>query len=316
MIMVKQLKFLSNVILVVMTILFMSSCSKSGQMEKVAKAQMESTFKEMARDPSSVNLSNIETVYSDDSLCIIHCDCSAKNGFGAEVKDKCEYIYIYSNGKYYETFMEINNENEGVFISPEKYEKDKKGTIYESLSYQEGLRHLAAVLVNGKGREAGVKEGEEFNIPVPTGTGSWEVGAYEDEFGEKGAQKYLLLMGKGVFSNSATTNSRMTAILYVDNNSFSFKLIEYDSSIVKTDDSYNFKIKDSDGDVYEMILYNNNTYGQMSSWNSEDMKKMEDILSKGGSITVSVKERNAYSTPDTYLFKLNVEGYSKAKTYL
>lgn len=46
------------------------------------------------------------------------------------------------------------------------------------------------------------------------------------------------------------------------------------------------------------------------------MKKIEDILSKGGTITVSVRERNAYSTPDTYLFKLNVDGYTKAKTYL
>jgi hypothetical protein len=47
-----------------------------------------------------------------------------------------------------------------------------------------------------------------------------------------------------------------------------------------------------------------------------DMKKMEEILAKGGTITVSVKERNAYSTPDTYLFKLNVDGYTKAKSFL
>jgi hypothetical protein len=302
--------------LAAMTTPFMTSCSESAKLEKTAKEQMEATFKEIARDPSSVSLSNIETVYSDDSLCILHCDFSAKNGLGAEVKDKCEYIFISSNGKNYESYMEINKNEEGVFVSPEKYEKNKKGTIYEPLSYEAGLRYLAAIYVNGKGREAGVNDGEDFNIPVPTGTGSWELRAYQDEFGEKGSQKYLLLMGSGVFSNSATTNSRMTAILYMDKDDFSFKLIEYDSSVVKSDDSYRYRIKDSDGDVYEMTLYNSDSSGQMSSWGSEDMKKMEEMLTKGGTITVSVKERNAYSTPDTYLFKLNVEGYTKAKSFL
>lgn len=312
----KRLRVLSMLMLASMSMPFMTSCSESAQMERAAKEQMEATFKEMARDPSSVNLSNIETVYSDDSLCIIHCDVSAKNGLGAEVKDRCEYIYINSDGKNYESYMEINKNEEGVFVSPEKYNKEKKGTIYESLSYEAGLRYLAAIYVNGKGREAGVKEGDEVNIPVPTGTGSWELRAYQDEFGEKGTQKYLLLMGSGVFSNSATTNSNMTAILYMDKDDFSFKLIEYDSSVVKSDDSYRYRIKDSDGDVYEMTLYNSDSSGQMGSLESENMKKMEEILAKGGTITVSVIERNAYSTPDTYLFKLNVEGYAKAKSFL
>lgn len=293
----------------------MTSCSKSAKLEKAAKEQMEATFKEMARDPSSVILSNIETVYSDDSLCIIHCDFSAKNGLGAEVKDKCEYIFIRSEGKNYESYMEINNDD-CIFVSKEKYEKNKKGTIYESLPYEAGLRYLAAIYVNGKGREAGVKDGGDFNIPVPTGTGSWEVRAFEDEFGEKGTQKYLLLIGSGVFSNSATTNSKMTAILYVDKDSFSFKLIEYDSSVVKNDNSFTYRIKDSDGDVYEMTMYNSDSSGQMYTWSSENTKKMEEILSKGGVITVSVTERNAYSTPSTYLFKLKVDGYTKAKSFL
>ena len=312
----KCVKSLSILMLAIMMMPFMSSCSKSAKLEKAAKAQMEATFKEMARDPSSVNLSNIETIYSDDSLCILHCDFSAKNGLGAEVKDKCEYIFIHSNGKNYESYMEINKNEDGLYVSKEKYEKNKKGTIYESLPYEAGLRYLAAIYVNGKGREAGVKDGEEFNIPVPTGTGSWELRAYQDEFGENGSQKYLLLMGSGVFSNSATTNSRMTAILYMDKDNFSFKLIEYDSSVAKNDHSFSYRIKDVDGDVYEMTLYNSDSSGQMSAWGTEHFKKMEEILSKGGVITVAVRERNAYSTPDTYLFKLNVDGYAKAKTFL
>lgn len=135
----KHYGILSVMMLVAMMSL-MTSCSESAKLEKAAKEQMETTFKEMARDPSSVQLSNIETVYGDDSLCILHCDFSAKNGLGAEVKDKCEYIFIHSNGKNYESYMEINKSEEGVFVSKEKYEKDKKGTIYESLPYEAGLR--------------------------------------------------------------------------------------------------------------------------------------------------------------------------------
>ena len=301
---------------VFMLFLAITSCSESAKLENAAKEQMLSTFKEIARDPSSVNVSNVETVYSNDSLCILHCDFSAKNGLGVDIKDKYEYIYIRSCGKSYESYMEIRNNQEGVFVSPEKYDKDKTGTIYEPLSYDEGLRYLAAINVNNKGREAGVKEGDYFNIPVPTGTGSWELNAYQDEFGEKSSNKYLLLYGSGVFSNSATTNSKMTAVLFATKDGFSFRLVEYDSSIVKSDHTYLYRIKDSDGDVTEMKLFNNESSGVMFPWSTEDRQKMLEILSKEGIITVSVREQNAYSTPDTYLFKMNITGYKKAMSFL
>ena len=76
--------------------LFMIACSS---IEKDAKKQMESTFKEIAKDPSSVKLTNTNIVFSNDSLCIIHVDCSAKNGIGTEIKRTCEYIFIKSNKK-------------------------------------------------------------------------------------------------------------------------------------------------------------------------------------------------------------------------
>ena len=259
----------------------------------------------------------METVYSDDSLCIIHVDFSAKNGFGNEVKDRYEYIYISSNGKNYESYQEISKEEDGIFVSQEKYNKEKKGTIYEALDYEPGLRYLAAIYVNGNGREAGNSEGESFSIPVPTGTGSWEMKTYKDEFGEEGVSKYLVLMGSGVFSNSATTDSEMSAVLFMDKSGdFSFRLIEYNSSVVKSGDWYDYRIKDSEGEVHEMTLYNGEESGQMSSMSSEDKKTIKKILNKGGIITVSVREREAYSTPDTYLFKLDVTGYSKAASFL
>lgn len=307
---------LLSIFMLVSSMSIMTSCSQSSKLESLAKKQMESTFKELARDPSSVNLSNMETVYLDDSLCIIHCDFSAKNGLGTERTNKCEYIFINSNGKNYESYNDIDDGDE-VFVTPEKYEQNKKGMIYETLPYETGLRYLAAINVNNNGREAGNKEGSEIDIPIPTGTGYWKLMAYKDEFGEKGSEKYLLLQGSGVFSNSATTNSKMTAIFYADENSFAFKLIEYSSSVVKNDNFYTYRIKDSEGDICELNLFNDKTSGQMNiyTW-SDNFEKMNNVLSKGGTITVSVKEKPRYGTPDTYLFKLNVSGYDKAKKML
>jgi hypothetical protein len=310
----KKLSVLSAIVLFVLAL---CSCSQKSKLESMAKDQMGKTFKEIAKDPESVKLSNLETVYSDDSLCIIHVDFTAKNGLGSEIKDRCEYIFISSNGKNYESYQEIANEEDGIFVSVEKYNKKKKGTIYETLDYEPGIRYLAAIYVNENGREAGNSEGESFSIPVPTGTGSWEMKSYKDEFGEESASKYLVLMGNGVFSNSATTNSKMAAVLFTEKSGdFSFKLIEYSSSVVKSDDSYEYRIKDSEGDVHEMILYNDEESGQMSSWSFEYKETMKKILNKGGVITVSVRERNSYFTPNTYLFKLDVTGYDKAISFL
>ena len=302
---------------IVLIVLALCSCSQKSKLESMAKEQMEKTFKEMAKDPESLKFSNLETVYSDDSLCIIHVLISVKNNFGKKFKGRCEYIYISSNGKNYESYKLISIEEDGIFVSQDKYNKKKKGTIYETLDYEHGLRYLAAIYVNGNGREAGNSEGESFSIPVPTGTGSWEMKSYKDEFGEEGASKYLVLMGSGVFSNSATTNSKMSAVLFMDKTGdFSFRLIEYNSCRVESDDLYDYRIKDSEGEVHEMTLRNNNESGKMSSLLSDDKETIKKILNKGGIITVSVREKHAYSTPDTYLFKLDVTGYSKAASFL
>lgn len=304
--------------------LIMGACSQSSKLKSYAKKQMEQTFKEIAKDPSSVKLSDEDIVYNDDSLCIIHVNFSAKNGLGADVKYRFEYVFIHSNNKEYEGFQQINDEEDGVFVAKEKYAKSKNGKIFENLSYEEGLHYLAAVFVNTEGREAGNKEGSFFNIPVPTGTGSWEINSYTDEFGEKGAVKYLVIQGIGVFSNSATTDSRMTAVLFVDkSDAFSLRLIEYDSNIVKSDDYYDVRVKDNDGQIYEWVMSNDEESGQMTTntffsdrTDSELNQTMQKILNKGGVVTFAIKERNAYSTPDTYLFKINVTGYKKAKSLL
>ena len=314
----------AKILVLLLISIVLVACTQSSKLKSEAKEQMEQTFKESANDPSSVKFSDAEFVFNDDSLCIIHVNVSAKNGFGADVKSKVEYVFIKSNNKHYEGFQEIKNSEDGVYLSKEKFDKEKKGKIYENLSYEAGLHYLAAIFINTQGREAGIKDGTFFRIPVPTGTGSWEINSYTDEFGEKDAEKYLVINGIGVFSNSATTDSRMTAVLFVDKSGdFSLRLVEYDSSIVKSDEYYDVRVKDKDGKIYEWVMINNEESGQMmpstlySNQTSNDLNKtMEKILNKGGIVTFVIKEQNAYSTPDTYLFKIDVTGYQKAKSFL
>ena len=47
----------------VLFVLALCSCSQKSKLESMAKDQMEKTFKEMAKDPESVKLTNSETVY-------------------------------------------------------------------------------------------------------------------------------------------------------------------------------------------------------------------------------------------------------------
>ena len=296
--------------------LAMTACSKASKLESKAYEQMELTIKEMAMDAKSVSFMDEETVYSDDSLCIIHANMKAKNGLGIEITQKLEYIYINSNGKNYESFSTLS-QNNGVYATKEDYDKNKKGEIYEKLPYEAGMRYLATLKVVDEGREVGVKEPGLISIPVSTGTGYWGLNNFSDDFGEKSAEKYIALKGKGVFSNSATTRSEMSACLFADGNLFSFKFVEYNFSTVTSEDKFKFKIKDSTGKVHEMTLQNTYT-GQMMSIDKKDHETLTEILKKGGVITISAEEVGKYysTLKSTYVFKMDVTGYTNALKYL
>lgn len=303
-----------KIIWMLLLCLSITSCTKSSKLKSEAKKQMEITFKEVAKDPSSVKLTNEEVVYNDDSLCIIHVDYAGKNGLGTEINSKFEYVMLSYNGKYYEGFQQLTSDDIAVFKTKDDFEKHKVGQIYEKLSYESALFYLAAVFINTQGREVGNKNGESCNIPVPTGTGSWQIGTFTDEFGEQTNNKFLLLQGSGVFSNSATTNSKLLAALCLNTtDEFSLMLVEYGSNIVKTSDSYSVRIKDAKGEVFNMRMYGDVSSGRLSPSSYDDNATLQHILNESGDVIFSITQNNSYGTPSTYLFKLNVAGYEKAK---
>ena len=91
-------KYYSFLFLMLISIVLLS-CSKASKQEKEAKEIMPQTLRENAKDPSSVKISDVKTVFRNDSLCILHLLFTAKNGFGIESSSKVEYVYLTSGEK-------------------------------------------------------------------------------------------------------------------------------------------------------------------------------------------------------------------------
>ena len=324
--------------MMLMTFLVLMSCSKSSKLESEAEEVMNHTFHEVAKDANSVKISNVNVVFSNDSLCILHLDLSAKNGLGMETTSKMEYVYLVSNGKKYESYQELGSDS--IFLSNETFEQIKRGKIYEKLSYESAMYYMAAVFVNNQGRAVGDKIGElEVRIPVPTGTGAWEIHSFTDDFGEESDGKYLTLTGKGTFSNSATTNSRLSVLMFVTQYNVSFKFAEYGSQLVKGEKYFTLRIKDSSGEIKEIRMFNDedgnirnlimNTeeapFGDLLelyklSSKSEDEtapdgnKILREILEKEGTIS-GIAEMGEYSK-SKYSFKFDLTGFNEAIKHL
>ena len=96
------------------------SCSNS--VEKDAKRQMEQTMKDLAKDPSSVQITDIKTMFANDSICILHFKFSAKNGFGAMGTSMYEYVYLVMNK---------NSEEESRLESVTDLEEKGKESVLE-----------------------------------------------------------------------------------------------------------------------------------------------------------------------------------------
>ena len=299
-----------------LVVTLLTACSQSGKTSSEAKTSMEAIVKELARNPESVKINNVNAIYENDSLTILHFDFTAKNGLGIESTDKMEYVYLIQGEKKYEAIHEIGSDS--VYISTPTWGKIRKGNIYENLDYDGAMRYLAANFIKENGRVVGDKSREQdVKISVPTQTGAWKLKNYSDDFGEPTENKYLVLMGDGVFSNSATSNSQLRVVFFIDGDSFSFRLFEYGSSPVKDDDRvYTTRVKDSEGVVHDFRLWNSGQSGQIGpmSLSSEDYNKMLDILKKGGEIIVTMKY-SSYSDSD-YRFKLDVDGFANAIKYV
>lgn len=308
---------MKKLLFVLSLVCFLSACDKTAKIEKAAQDQCNKFFMEIAKDPESVKLSDFRTVYATDSMCILHLVFTAKNGLGVESSDDVEYIYFMGeDNNIYESYIDLS-ENDSIYLSEAELDNYKKLTFYSDLNYSDALKHRVISQLNENGRIVGNPSGE-VNLKPLVSTGKWTLKYYEDEFGERSNEKYLVLRGSGVFSNSAATNREMSAILFVDKESVSLRLVEYSSSVVKNDYSFDMKVKDSDGEISKFSLYNSKS-GYInfsnSSYFGNNYDKILKILDKEGVIRCSGTLYSNYSS-SSYTFSFDLTGYKEALKFL
>ena len=296
------------------------SCSENpaAKLESQAKDNLTTNIKDVAEDKEDVKIENIKTVYSSDSLCILHYDIKGKMGIGiSDGKDfditlSAEYIFLSRDGKLYEASQLLSEDS--VYVSKATLDKLKKGKIYEKLSYDDAIMYRTILYVNARGKEVGNKDAE-VNIPNPMGTGLWELDVYNDEFGEPTNDKYLRLTGKGNFSNSGATGESLRVHLFVDKDGMNFRFIEYDSSVVKETGFCFLKIKDAKGEVHNLTFHCSDD-GYILPYSEEVTEELKKIVEMEGVMSVNAEIPSEYSSGSTYQFKLNLDGYAKAMSLL
>ena len=295
----------------------MISCESVTKIEKEAKESCSKMLMELAKDPTSVQLTNFRTVYQTDSVCILHLVFSAQNNLGVMVSDEMEYIYYVDNTQKYEVCVNLN-EQDSIFLNEEELNKIKQYTFYYHLNYHDAIKHRVITQLNKKGRVVGHLN-EPVNLSPLVNTGKWELKYYKNEFGEYTNEKYLTIEGVGTFSNSAATNSELTALLFVEKNSIALRLIEYNYLVVKNDDWFSMKIKDSNENIEYFNEMWNNSHGNIYFYDSKSFgynyEKILKILQKEGIIRCNGRMSNEYSS-STYTFSFDINGYNEALKYI
>lgn len=85
---------MTRLIYILFAMILLCACGHST--ESKAKAQMVKTIKDLAKDPD-VKVSNIKTVFDNDTLVIMQCVVRGLNGFGGYTRSEMEYVYLYDH---------------------------------------------------------------------------------------------------------------------------------------------------------------------------------------------------------------------------
>lgn len=140
---------------------------------------------------------------------------------------------------------------------------------------------------------------------------SWELGEYNDEFGQPSGKKYIVTEAYGVFSNSATTNSTLYAAVQIDKENIGIMLWEYGNHLVKGTfdyENYSITILDENGTKHYFTgtIYKGNTrvYFKYS-----DRDAVINLLQTNDTLKIYLKS-SKYSI-STYLFTIETKGFSE-----
>ena len=145
---------------------------------------------------------------------------------------------------------------------------------------------------------------DESNEPKPSITseiyenskfGRWTINEYVNDFEELTGEKYLLQESEnGSFSNSATTNSKLTGEILIDKEDIRIMLKEYGKYYVKDEELISFKVKGKNDSVIDLGDYN-----FIDNQGYIDINKSEQLLNillKGGVVKFYGRRNGGRST--------------------
>ena len=162
--------------------------------------------------------------------------------------------------------------------------------------------------------KCGETKGDALGHTTSTGTctrcgvsfSKWEKTYYVDEFNTPTSNAFIAPVDtlSGTFSNSATTNSRLSAYIRVDNEDCQIMLWEYGSSLVKAHSTtdYDITILLSNGTkkYFTGTMYKN---GQVIFF--DDYSGIVSLLKNtNGVLKIYLKEDSDYGVNSTYLFEV------------
>jgi hypothetical protein len=146
---------------------------------------------------------------------------------------------------------------------------------------------------------------------------SWEIKESKDEFGDATGDKYAVCQnGNGTFSNSATTNSDLTVVIFYSKDGIYLNFWEYDRSKANfgSDIEYgSIQIKDSIGTVHDIKVEQFKSTLYIKKTDIELFIKL--MCENTGYLKCYYREVSKYSS-STYKFRLNTEGFKTIKETL
>ena len=151
-----------------------------------------------------------------------------------------------------------------------------------------------------------------FLISISAQAQVWGINESKDDFGDLTGDKYGVVVNvPGTFSNSATTNSKLTAVtFFIDNASDMYiKLLEYGSHKVSFSDEFGkLKIKDDAGNIHSIKCFQS----PPGLWFSNKYRdELVNLLKTNNKLKCYYVEYSKYGSSSTYKFTLTGNGFTK-----
>lgn len=83
-----------KVVFLVIPLLLCGCTNKTDGYEKLAQEHLENVVKKVAKNPDTYKITDVETAYKQDSICIIRFNGRGENSFGGSSVSRYEFVMI------------------------------------------------------------------------------------------------------------------------------------------------------------------------------------------------------------------------------